>query len=177
MRRWLERTSAPPDALRAYVTGREQRRAVIALLLDACGRLERLYAGNGAGIGAGAGSDADKRAGKVAVLAALADDYARLKASWGGYAGFDRLFASGVNNALLASVASYNALVPALREVLLRQDGDLAAFYREVRSLAALSRADRMQRLAGYPAAQASKRPPAAAGDVRRNEAADRAPR
>lgn len=169
VRRWIERAGAPPDALRAYALGRERRQAVIALLLDTRGRLERLYAGTG--------SEADKRAGKAAVLASLADDYVRLKASWGGFAGYDRLFSGGVNNALLASVASYNALVPALREVLSRQDGDLAAFYREVRSLAALSRAERMQRLAGYPAPQASKRPPAAAGDVRRNETAGRAPR
>lgn len=154
VRRWLEGSGVPPEALRAYATGRERRQAVIALLLDARGRLERLYAGNGAG----AGSEADKRAGKAAVLAALADDYVRLKASWGGYAGFDRLFASGVNNALLASIATYNALVPALREVLSRQGGDLAAFYREVRSLAALSRTERMQRL------------PESAGGVRRNE-------
>jgi predicted aminopeptidase len=152
VRRWIEREATlgagvkgagdgmtAPATLRAYEAGRERRRAVIALLLDYRGRLARLYAAPG--------SDADKRTGKAALLAALNDDYARLKASWGGFAGFDRLFAGGVNNALLASVASYNALVPALRTLLERQGGDLAAFYREVQRLAGLPGPERRRQL------------------------------
>ena len=165
VRRWLERqqagvnadpvkpgttaASSASAALSQYQAGRERRRALIALLLDYRERLADLYAGPQ--------GDDGKRAGKAALLASLDADYARLKASWGGYAGFDRLFAGGVNNALLASVASYAALVPPLRDLLSRQNGDLAAFYREVKVLAGLSKAERMQRLPGYPAPKASK--------------------
>ena len=135
VRRWIGRVSDSRAALGEYEAARERRRAVIALLIEVRSRLERVYAG--------AGSEADKRAGKAALLAGLADDYARLKASWGGFAGFDRLFAGGINNALLASIASYNAQVPAFRALLERQGGDLAAFYREVKRLAGLSAAER----------------------------------
>ena len=76
------------------------------------------------------------------------DEYGALKASWGGFAGFDRLLARGVNNAFLVSIASYSELVPAFRALLAQKKGDLPAFYQAVRDLAKLEKAERDARLA-----------------------------
>jgi predicted aminopeptidase len=75
------------------------------------------------------------RARKAAAFAALKDEYLALKAQWGGFAGYDRFF-NTVNNANLASVAIYHALVPQFQRMLARHGGDLEAFYAEVKSLA-----------------------------------------
>ena len=96
--------------------------------------------------------DAEKRASKAAILAALQVDYERLKAArWDGYAGYDRFFANGVNNANLASIATYTQLVPAFQALLAREGGDLARFHAAVRDLAKLPKAERtaaLERLA-----------------------------
>jgi len=78
----------------------------------------------------------------------MQDEYRSLKASWGGFSGYDRLFARGANNALLASVASYSELVPAFRALLAQKNGDLADFYAAVRELAKLDKPERDARLA-----------------------------
>ncbi len=77
----------------------------------------------------------------------LRHDYAELKASWGGYAGYDKWFAEGLNNAKIASLGIYTQLTPAF-EALLEQEGrDLPRFYRRVAALAELPRAERMAAL------------------------------
>ena len=79
------------------------------------------------------------------------EEYLALKSQWGGFAGFDRFFTT-VNNANLASVAIYHALVPQFQQILARHDGDLAAFYDEVRTLANLDQEARAKALgAGQP--------------------------
>jgi predicted aminopeptidase len=82
----------------------------------------------------------------------MTKEYDALKASWGGFAGFDRLLARGLNNAFLVSIASYTELVPAFRALLTRNQGDLPAFYQAVRDLAKLEKAGRDARLAALAA-------------------------
>jgi predicted aminopeptidase len=60
-------------------------------------------------------SDADKRQRKAAIFAALRAEYATIKASWNGYAGYDRWFAMPLSNAHLALVGAYHDMVPAFR--------------------------------------------------------------
>jgi len=136
MRRWLAAHAAPDEAVR-YQAGRERRRQFIALMLDYRARLERYYSDSAAE------GEAARRAGKAALFLALDADYVRLKESWNGFAGYDRFLSGGANNALLASVAAYSERVPAFRALLERDRGDLAAFYREVKRLAGLSKAER----------------------------------
>ena len=151
VRRWLaQRARAdgavgmPPagEAVAAsfqhFEVARARRRAFTELLLGYRVRLKALFDAPG--------DDASRRSGKAFAYAALAEDYARLKASWGGFAGYDRIMA-GANNALLASIASYHEQVPALAGLLDRQRRDLPAFYREVRELASLSKMERSKRL------------------------------
>jgi predicted aminopeptidase len=83
------------------------------------------------------------RARKTGYFEALHADYARLKESWGGFAGFDRWFAEKPNNALLASVAIYSRKVPAFEALLAREDRDMPRFYAAVRKIAALPAAQR----------------------------------
>lgn len=54
------------------------------------------------------------------------------------------------NNALLASHAIYSQHVPAFERLLASLGGDLEKFYAEVSALAALDKAERERRLAGY---------------------------
>jgi predicted aminopeptidase len=91
-------------------------------------------------------TDEAKRNAKALLFAHLKDDYQVLKASWGGYAGYDRFFAEPLSNAHLASIATYNDFVPAFRAMLARQKS-FPAFYREVRRIADLDRADRKRAL------------------------------
>lgn len=127
-----------------YEQARERRRQFVAMLLRHRAGLEAFYAQDL--------PEPARRAGKAERQAALLRDYATLRATWNGYAGFDRYFDQGPNNALLASIATYSVKVPAFRALLDREGGDLAAFYRAVKRLAALPRAERDAALAGLSA-------------------------
>ncbi len=139
LRRWFARLGAGAAAgageLSRYESARARRREFIALMLECRARLAQLYAQN---IG-----EEEKRIGKGRLLQALEADYQRLKSSWDGFAGYDRFFAQGVNNAMLASIATYNEKVPAFRFLLTRENGDLPAFLRVVREYAQMPRAAR----------------------------------
>ena len=83
-------------------------------------------------------SDAIKRERKRELFDALQTDYAALKQSWGGYAGYDRFFATALTNAHLAAVGAYNDRVPAFDRSLAENGGDFPAFYAAVKRLAGL---------------------------------------
>jgi predicted aminopeptidase len=141
VRRWLdERGTAQQRA--AYDTYTERRRQVFALVLKYRNRLDAFYRG--------AGSTPVKRAGKAKLFGEMQEEYRALKDSWGGFAGYDRLF-SQPNNALLASIAAYTELVPAFRAMLAVDGGDFERFYADVRSLADLPPDERRARLGGPP--------------------------
>jgi len=139
VRRWLalEGTSAQRAG---YEDSRRRRAEFIALVLKFRGRLAAFYARPG--------TDEEKRTGKQRLLAELQEEYGVLKASWGGFAGYDRFLARKANNALLGSVAAYTELVPAFRALLAGRNGDLAEFYGEVKELAKLPKPERDSRLA-----------------------------
>ena len=88
-----------------------------------------------------------KRLGKAQLFADMEQDYRELKASWGGFAGYDRWFAAKPNNAMLASIALYTELVPAFRALLEREGGNLPRFYAVAKELARLPADERDARL------------------------------
>ena len=90
----------------------------------------------------------EMRLGKARRFAEMDAEYRQLKASWGGFAGYDRWFAGKPNNAMLASVALYTELVPAFRALLAREGGDLPRFYAAVKDLAKLPKDERDAKLA-----------------------------
>jgi predicted aminopeptidase len=121
-----------------YVRFSARKKEFLALLL-ACRRdLEQVYAAKG--------SKAEKRAAKARLFQKLQDDYQLLKASWGGFAGYDRFFAEPLSNAHLASIATYNDFIPAFRALLAREK-TFPRFYAAARSLADLDKDERHRRL------------------------------
>lgn len=138
IQRWLARDGHAERA-GAYATRKQRDEQVVALVLAYRVRLEAVY-------GAAQGDDW-KRARKRAMFDALKLDYRRLKQAWGGYAGYDRFFASDINNAHLVSIGTYRRYVPALQALLAETRGDLPAFYAAVARIGALPKAEREARL------------------------------
>ena len=131
--RWL--VGFGNDAMRAnYRKYKERRRQFMALLTDCRKALEQAYNSER--------SVAEKRAAKARAFQKLKDDYVQLKASWGGYAGYDRFFAEPLSNAHLASIATYTDFVPAF-QMLLAREKSFPRCYAAARKLAALDRTER----------------------------------
>jgi predicted aminopeptidase len=140
VRRWMA-THATERERAGYAALQARRAEFVRLVLGYRDRLEALYREPL--------PDEAKRAEKARLLAELAAEYRTLKAErWGGWPGYDRWFDKGVNNAQLASVATYEQLVPAFRALLAREGGDMARFYAAVKDLARLDPAERDDRLA-----------------------------
>jgi len=134
VKRWLARQGQAP--LPAMSESGERQQVFIALLLQTRRELEVLYS---------SGQSAEvMRAEKQAIFTELRRRYQRLRdETWQGYSGFDRWFERPVNNARLASVATYNDRKPSFWALLQRADGDLDRFYRQVAALAKRPRAER----------------------------------
>jgi predicted aminopeptidase len=139
VRRWLEREGTPAQRA-AYEDSRRRRSEFVALVGKYRAELAAFY-------DRPAGPE-EKRSGKRRLFAQMQDEYGVLKASWGGFAGYDRLMARGANNALLASIASYSELVPAFRALLAQKHGDLPLFYAVVGEWVKLDKPERDARLA-----------------------------
>ena len=69
-------------------------------------------------------------------------DYATLKASWGGFAGYDGWVARA-NNASFGAQAAYDDLVPGFIALFEEEDRDWPSFYAAVKALAALPQSER----------------------------------
>lgn len=142
VRRWLASTAAPA-MLDAYGRERKRREEFLALVLAARGRLETLFASSV--------DDAVKAREKAEIYAGLRADYEKLKASWGGYGGYDAWFGSELNNARLALLATYNVHVLAFERLIAEQEGDMEKFHQAVESLSELPKEERdaeLERLA-----------------------------
>ncbi len=139
LRRWLARRGAAQriDAFRL-----EQRRetALLALLAPARARLAALYA-SGTPV-------AEMRAAKHSILAQLAADIRALERREGVHYGvYDEWMTRGLNNAQLASIATYYECVPGFERLLAAQQDDLPRFYAAVRALADEPRDERHAQL------------------------------
>ncbi len=154
VRRWLAQYGSPGDAER-YQVLRSRRREAVALILRHRNLLEKFYEQPLA--------EPDRRSGKLRIFENMRREYETLRAfSWGGYAGFDRLFSQSPSNAFVASIATYTQLVPAFEALLRLHGGDLPAFYRGVKDLSEMSPSERARRLG--PGAAGGERPPARSG-------------
>jgi predicted aminopeptidase len=134
VRRWLKALGRDKDLAR-YELQQEHFREALKLLNRTRTELRALYA---------SGIEPQRmREQKIAAFAALRESYARLTTGWGGHGPFEVWFAGDVNNAHLASVATYYDCVPGFKRELDALGGDLTAFYRRVRDLARLDQAKR----------------------------------
>jgi predicted aminopeptidase len=140
VRRWLLAQGRGAD-LAGHLERQEHYAEVIELLSATRAELRAAYA-------SALGPDL-KREKKRAAFAAMRASFARLKAGWGGHAPFETWFDGELNNAHLASVATYFACVPGFERELKAVGGNLTAFYIRVRALAKLDQAERDALLCG----------------------------
>ncbi len=140
VRRWLDRNGTPQQRAE-YESFSRKRVQVVSLVLKYRKLLGDFYQRPL--------SVEEKRAGKERLFGEMVSEYRALRQSWGGFSGYDRLFAHEPNNALLASVAAYTELVPAFRALLADDGGDLRRFYADARKLAAMPAKERRERLGG----------------------------
>ena len=140
VRRWLA-ARGDDRSRHAYAEFAQRRNEFLNLLLRYRGLLFNTYRGPE--------PDAAKRQRKQQLLASLRDDYAQLRAGWGGFAGYDRFFAQEPTNAHLASIGAYNDLVPAFDALLAQVSGDFPRFYDEVKRLAGMANERRNESLRG----------------------------
>jgi len=128
--RWLA-TQASPASRREYADFDARRRQFRALALDTRERLKVIYSQ-----GELAGSDkAALLAMKSEVINGFRADYAKLKAGWGGFSGYDGWVALA-NNASFGIQAAYDELVPGFEALFAREGQDWQRFYDAVRRLA-----------------------------------------
>jgi len=133
--RWLEQRGAP-QRIGRFRDEQRQGAALLAVLAPVRAQLAALY-------GSGAGREA-MRERKQALLAQLALDIAGLERREGvRFPVYDQWIAAGLNNAQLASVATYYDCVPGFKRLLAAQGDDLTRFYAAVRELARQPRAQR----------------------------------
>jgi predicted aminopeptidase len=146
LERWLIH-QGNPERMRRYRESEAQSQQFIVLLSQARARLAELY-GSGA-------PPAQLRAGKARILDALAADIRALEArQHARYPVYDEWLAGGLNNAMLAAVATYYECLPGFKRLLAENDNDLERFYAAVRELARQPRQERHAKLcAASPAA------------------------
>ena len=131
LRRWLAKHGSEQDR-QLFEKRQDYRAGFIALVQTYRGHLDALYKQRIA-------VDA-MRLSKQQLFDEMQRDYGRLKASWGGFAGYDRWFSQKPNNALLASVSIYTQRVPAFEAVLREHGNDLPKFFEAVKALARLDK-------------------------------------
>ncbi|TAM47169.1 MAG: aminopeptidase [Gammaproteobacteria bacterium] len=141
VRRWLA-DRGKPEEFTNYMERLKRREQFMELVLRYRKQLETLYASTK--------SDDAKRAEKTRVFEKLRSDYAALKASWGGYSGFDMWLTNGeLNNARMGAVGVYHQHVPAFQALFTKLGGDFEAFYRETERIAKLTPSKRAKFLIG----------------------------
>ena len=139
--RWLA-TQASESARREYAVFDARRQQFRALCLTTRQRLAEVYKPNRPLALTGIGQIAMKNE----VMSAFRQDYAQLKKSWGGYAGYDGWVARA-NNASFGAQAAYDELVPGFEALFARQGHDWQRFYDAVKQLAQQSAAERTRAL------------------------------
>lgn len=113
------------------LAARQQRQTdFIALLRGTRDDLEELYE-------LSIESD-EMRKRKKARFDQLLTEYEALKASWGGYTGYDGWFARDLNNARLVSVATYNDYIPAFAVLFEESGSSFENFYIAAKELSEL---------------------------------------
>jgi predicted aminopeptidase len=139
--RWLAEHATPAD-LERYRTRRQRREQFGELIAAQQARLRALYE---------SGAPPEQlRDDKERAFDTMQREYEALKASWQGNTDYDAWFAQPLNNATLASVATYTRWLPALRARL--EEVGLGAFYADAAAIAELDAPQREERLRAWEA-------------------------
>jgi predicted aminopeptidase len=135
---WLAKHGSEA-ARKEYLEFDQRRREFRALTLRARERLNQIYKRNTASPPANIDNIAIKLIAneKQKAMQQLSEEYAQLKQSWGGFAGYDR-FIANANNASLGALAAYDDLVPQFEAVFEKQGKNWPAFYQAIQSITPL---------------------------------------
>jgi predicted aminopeptidase len=126
LRRWLAARGRSVE-LQTFLSERSADQLIVGALSTARTELDALYHQP---------LDADsKRARKHELLAAASQQVRALERQYQLRSGYGAWIDAGLNNAHLASIATYSDCVPGFQELLDRNRGDLPAFYAAVRKL------------------------------------------
>ena len=147
LERWLAHQGATAR-MQEFRADAAREAAFLKLLANARARLTHLYAS--------AAPPAAMRADKQEILRTLGEQIRAFEQhEHVSYPLYDEWIREGLNNARLASVATYYDCVPGFKRLLAREDNDLPRFYAAARELAKLPRTQRHQQLCGPAAAAA----------------------
>jgi predicted aminopeptidase len=127
IKRWLTRRNNP-GALERWHLYEQRGNEFAGLLLRTRAKLRHVYAISE--------TVNEKLQRKQQVLNELRDEYAQLKLTWDGYAGYDQWIARPLNNADFISIATYQQCVPGFEKLLHSVNDDLPRFYAAVKALA-----------------------------------------
>ena len=141
LERWLK-LRGHPDLMQEFLDENAKENAFIALFAGRRAQLRKLYAS--------AIPPARMRQEKAAIFAQLTADARALQHQQGDDY-YESWLEEGLNNAHLASVATYYQCVPGFQRLLAEQDGDLLRFYAAARQLARKPREVRHQQLCQTP--------------------------
>lgn len=127
---------ADQTAMKKYRQDLERGAAFKKLLLSARSDLQHYYAGN----------DKSEK-GKQEIFDRLQRDYLDLKKQWNNDARYDRWMSQGLNNSHLALLATYEHYVPAFLKMIETHQGNMTAFYDQMKTWQQLSSAQRKRKL------------------------------
>jgi predicted aminopeptidase len=145
---WLAKNGSEA-ARNEYAAFDSKRREFRTLTLRTRERLSQIYKQNQsiAGIESARGATGPIAIQKQQAMRQLRDEYAQLKESWGGFAGYDRFIAQA-NNASLGAQAAYDELVPQFEAVFEKKGRNWRAFYQAMQSITPLPKDERRKALA-----------------------------
>lgn len=132
--KWLQ-ASGQDKLLQKYQQHLVNRQKVFDLIQQARESLKRLYATTK--------GETQKRQEKQEILHKLKQDYASMSQGFVVKDGFKLWFQKDLNNAQLASVATYNSLVPLFKKLLQQYEGNFESFYQQVKGIAGLPKEQR----------------------------------
>jgi predicted aminopeptidase len=147
-KQWLTQHGSEA-AVKEYEAFDSKRREFRALTLRARARLQEIYKQNQPLAQQGKAQTATDLIAnqKQQAMQQLRDEYAQLKQSWGGFAGYDR-FIANANNASLGAQAAYDELVPQFEAVFEKKGKNWTAFYEAIQSIVPLPKDERRSALA-----------------------------
>jgi len=138
VKRWLE-SEADEAALENWRRQQRRERSFIALLLKTRRHLSEIYLQPI--------TEEQKRQRKQEAFQRMKKEYVAMQQQWQGYRGYDDWFSRELNNARLASVATYEQWAPAFRVLLRQSKNDMEVFYRACEELGQQPSDERRRRM------------------------------
>lgn len=149
-RRWLT-AAGKTNLLERYTIALHRNNQFVHLIMSTREQLEKVYGdtidkdGKVQAAKTPPMPAAELKQAKQRVFDGLRSNYEQLKASWGGYSGYDNWFARELNNAQLNTIANYYDFLPGFQRVLELSGNDMEKFYVEVERLSKMDKDERHQ--------------------------------